>query len=479
VKISGFNALTADPGVQTNTSKQSEQERLERGPAYHSTSRIRKSKSEDSDWPTYRHDIQRSGRASCELPINLQYLWEQKLDGRITQPVVADGKLIVAGEDAHTVWCLNADNGKLLWDYTASGRIDSSPTLNNGLVLFGSSDGWVYCLRAADGRLVWRFRAAPAQRRIVSFDQLESSWPVHGSVLVQDGVAYCTAGRSSYLEGGVWIYGLDPATGKVLHKLHIESEQPDVTQQAGRPFDMQGIKTDILVSDGTDLYMYFLRLAPDLTKKETPRITKLGDRQVSMHLMSNAGFLDKSWFDRNFWTYSRRWPGYYFAYNAPKSGQILVFDKDTTYGLKAFYGRQGHSPRFWPGKDGYILFADTNANRLVLRPTSIGREKGDGFTRTLPPKWSTRTPVRAQAMVLAGQRLYMAGPPDIVPKDDPMASFEGRLGGKLWVVSTTNGEKLNEYKLDYLPVFDGMIAANGCMYIAANNGRLICMGKKP
>jgi hypothetical protein len=409
----------------------------------------------------------------------LKPLWEQKLDGQITQPVVADGRLYVAGEDAHTVWCLDANSGKFLWDFTTGARIDSSPTLYCGLVLFGSTDGWVYCLRAVDGELAWRFRAAPYERRIVTFDQLESTWPVHGSVLVQDGVVYCTAGRSSFLEGGVWVYGLDPITGKVLHKLHIQSSNPDVTHQAGRPFDMEGIRTDILVSDGTELYMFFLRMAPDLTLKETTRITKLGDREVSMHLMSNAGFLDKSWFDRNFWTYSRRWPGYYFAYNAPKSGQILVFDRDNTYGLHVFTDRQGHSPRFWPGTDGYQLFADSNVNRLVLRPTSIGREKGDGFSRTLPPKWTAKIPLRAQAMVLAGERLYMAGPPDIVPKDDPMASFEGRLGGKLWVVSATNGGKLTEYELDYLPVFDGMIAANGRMYIAAKNGRLICMGNKP
>jgi len=479
VKLSGFNALCADPDEQTNLPKQPEHEKLERGYAYRSATRNLKSRYSQSDWPTYRHDAQRSGRAGCELPVNLKPLWELKLDGQITQPVVADGRLLVAGEDAHTVWCLDANSGRLLWDYTTGARIDSSPTLYSGLALFGSTDGWVYCLRAKDGQLAWRFRAAPYERRIVTFDQLESTWPVHGSVLVQDGVVYCTAGRSSFLEGGVWIYGLDPVTGKMMHKLHIQSSNPDVTRQAGRPFDMEGIRTDILVSDGTDLYMFFLRMAPDLTLKETPRITKLGDREVSMHLMSNAGFLDKSWFDRNFWTYSRRWPGYYFAYNAPKSGQILIFDQDYTYGLHVFTDRQGHSPRFWPGTDGYQLFADSNVNRLVLRPTSIGREKGDGFSRTLPPKWMAKIPLRAQAMVLAKERLYMAGPPDIVPKDDPMASFEGRLGGKLWVVSATNGEKLTEYELDYLPVFDGMIAANGRMYIAAKNGRLICMGNKP
>jgi hypothetical protein len=146
--------------------------------------------------------------------------------------------------------------------------------------------------------------------------------------------------------------------------------------------------------------------------------------------------------------------------------------------VQVFTGRQGHSPRFWPGTNGYELFADTNASQMVLRPTAIGREKGDGFSSTLPRKWSAQVPLRIRAMVLAGERLYIAGTPDVVPKDDPMASFEARLGGRLWVVSASDGEKLAEYELDHPPVLDGMMAAQERLYIAARDGRLTCMGKK-
>ena len=473
VKVTGFNAVSAEMIPPAR-----ERQRLQRGPAYGQIEN-RKSKIENlSDWPTYRHDAKRSGRAGCDLPVNLERLWEHKFERATTQPVVADGRIVVAEEDTHTVFCLDAESGQQLWQYTTGGRVDSAPTLYRSLVLFGSTDGSVYCLRASDGELIWRFQAAPDERRIVIHGQLESAWPVHGSVLVQDGVAYCTAGRSSYLDGGIWIYALDPQTGKVPHERRLEGPVPDVTQQAGRPFDMEGAKSDLLVSDGTDLYMFFRRFTPDLQEKQTPRITKLGDRQVSTHLMSNAGFLDKTWFDRNYWTYGDRWPGFYFSYNAPKSGQLLVFDEHRTYGVQVFTGRQGHSPRFWPGTDGYELFADTNASQMVLRPTAIGREKGDGFSSTLPRKWSEQVPVRIRAMVLAGQYLYIAGPPDIVDKDDPMAAFEGRLGGRLWVVSASDGEKLAEYELDHPPVLDGMIAAQERLYIAVTDGRLICMGRQ-
>ncbi len=477
VKLTGFNALSAADAEPVP--KKAERRMLERGVAYDWARAEHDAGAVAADWPMYRHDARRSGRAGCDVPVKIQPVWTRDFNGKITPPVLAGRHILVAQKEAHTISCLDAGTGEPVWSYTAGGRIDSPPTLHHGLVLFGSTDGWVYCLRQEDGRLAWRFRAAPEERQVVVHDQLESTWPVHGSVLVQNDVVYCTAGRSSFLDGGIWVYGLNPATGKVLHERRFDSPRPDVQHEAGRPFDMEGARSDLLVGDGADIYMYFVRLAPDLTRKETPRLTKLGDRRVSRHLMSNAGFLDTSWFDRNYWTYGSRWPGYYFGYNAPKVGQILVFDDEMTYGLHVFTTRQGHSPRFWPGKDGYELFADVNTNEMVLRPTAIGREKGDGFSRMLPPTWSTQVPVRARAMVLAGQKLFLAGPPDLVPEDDPMAAFEGRLGGNLWVVSTQDGGKMAEYELESPPVFDGLIAAKNRLYVSGLDGRLICWGAKP
>ena len=77
-------------------------------------------------------------------------------------------------------------------------------------------------------------------------------------------------------------------------------------------------------------------------------------------------------------------------------------------------------------------------------------------------------------MVLAGDKLFMAGPPDVVPKDDPYAAFDGKLGAKLWVVSAEDGKKLAEYALDGQPAFDGLIAAAGRLYLATEDGRLLC-----
>jgi len=108
----------------------------------------------------------------------------------------------------------------------------------------------VYCVRAADGQLVWRFHAAPATTLMGAFGQLESAWPVHGSVLVQNGTAYFAAGRSSQLDGGIYLYGVDAATGRLLHRARLEG--PDYTGDGIKEnYKLpMGSLPDVLLSDG-------------------------------------------------------------------------------------------------------------------------------------------------------------------------------------------------------------------------------------
>jgi len=96
-------------------------------------------------------------------------------------------------------------------------------------------------------------------------------------------------------------------------------------------------------------------------------------------------------------------------------------------------------------------------------------------------------------MVLADRTLFVAGPPDVVDEEniwgrtlEPAVqaklkaqsdALDGAQGGLLWAVSAEDGTKLAQYRLESPPVFDGMIAANGRLYISTMNGRLICMGK--
>lgn len=482
VRLDGFLALAAgpdEPAAALDQVDPADPARVERGPAF---GRAHSAGSSDaassSDWPCYRHDVLRSGSTASELPTRLEPVWDLPLGGKLTQPVIVGNRLFVAQCDAHRVHCIDAGSRRTLWTFTAGGRIDSAPTAHGELLLFGCRDGWVYCLDASDGRLVWRFRAAPLDRRMMAFEQPESVWPVTGSLLLLDGVVYACAGRSSFLDGGIWLYGLEPHTGKLLYHTRVSGPWPDVSKEPGRPFDMDGAKADLLVTDGEHIYLFQQAFDKQLRDATPPRATSLGARQLGRRLIATNGLLQNFWYNRTFWTYSDTWPGFYFANAASKTGQILVFTDSTTYAVHVFTQRLRLSPEFVPGTGGAQLVADDNASDPVLVPDAVDREKGPGYSRPAPPKWSCQIPIRVMAMVAAGQRLYLAGPPDVVPDDDPMASFDGRLGARLWVVDARDGKTLAECRLDKLPQFDGMSAAAGRLYLATTDGVLMCFAGK-
>ena len=234
---------------------------------------------------------------------------------------------------------LDANDGAVVWCRTVGGRVDSPPTIYRGLALFGSADGWVYCLRASDGELVWRFRASPDDRRIVAHEQVESVWPVHGSVLLHDGTTYFAAGRGSYVDGGVYVYRLNAVTGEKLSMMRLDSRDPQTGRQPStaikwiRGFDMPGMLPDILSCQGGTIYMRHTGFNPDGTVQAA----------ITPHLYSPAGYLDDTYWHRTYWLYGAEkgsgavgWTNGGRQYPA---GEILVSDGKQVYG----YGRDNYS----------------------------------------------------------------------------------------------------------------------------------------
>jgi hypothetical protein len=200
----------------------------------------------------------------------------------------------------------------------------------------------------------------------------------------------------------------------------------------------------------------------------------LGDREVGLHMFTTGGFLDDSWWNRTFWMYSNTWPGYQMANLAPKAGQLLSVGEEMTYAVQAYPSRNNHSPMFTPGARGYLLIADRNDNEPIIDRRSWSRDKGMGFVRADEPEWFRWLPVRMRSMVLAGDNLFVAGDPDVLDELDPMAAFEGRKGAILLALDAFTGETLAEQKLAAAPVFDGLIAANGCLYMVTTDGAVRC-----
>ena len=200
---------------------------------------------------------------------------------------------------------------------TAGARVKSPPTFYRGLAIFGSADGCVYCLRATDGQLVWRFQAAPERRLVAAFDQLESAWPVPG-VLVQDGACWFAAGRSSYLDGGIFVYALDAQTGKLLHEQIIYSPDPDTGKDdAGTECQqLAGLLNDIPGSDGANVFIRQMCVSSD------------SGGNNRKHLYTSAGYLDSTWFNRTFWKIG----------HAQTTGPMVLGD-GVAYGVEPFTAR--------------------------------------------------------------------------------------------------------------------------------------------
>jgi len=473
-KLNGFNALApARDKAPASRDPNAGSPRLQRGPAFESIPTPNSPLPSPTDWPTYRHDPARSSSTQTTVSTELERAWQTELGGRLSGVVVAGAKLFVAQVDAHAVHALDATDGKALWSYTTGGRVDSPPTAYRGTVLFGSADGCVYCLRAGDGRLVWRFRAAPDEQRVVAYGQLESAWPVSGSVLVEDGVAYFAAGRSTFLDDGIFLYGLDAKTGEQRMMSRLCGRDPETGEQpksAVQGFGMKGVLPDVLSSDGTFLYMRHAKFDRRGVEQEEP----------GRHLFTPTGFVDDSWWHRSYQLYGTEfiagWGGWWKNGNRAPAGRLLAFDDASIYGFGRSFYPAGHAGQ-WRTGEFYRLFATSKELDLIDEPAPKRRRGQPLVAKSLVKcRWSQRADLEARAMVLADRTLFVAGPLGETRRS--IDAFEGREGIRLRAVSTADGRTLAEYPLDALPVFDGMAAAGGRLFLATRDGRVVCFNGK-
>lgn len=496
-KLWGFYAMAARRPMSRVTDAQ----RLTKGPAFGDSRHAATVGASTSDWPTLRQNALRSGIASTPVPSKLQQAWTVGLSGRLTQPVIADGRVVVSSVDANTVYAIDEQTGKTIWTRTVGGRVDSAPTIHAGTVLFGCADGNVYCLRLSDGELAWRFLAAPQDLKTVSYNRVESIWPVHGSVLVLNGVVYCAAGRSTWLDKGMDLYGLDPSTGAVVFSNHYESRHPTAGEgkdQASPEHDKAnaqnradyktalqpdrsdsfsmagGSIADILVSDGKNVFMH-----------QDTFDAKLEKQRMSRHFFSTSSLLDGTENHRSHWVmgsgdFSMVGVAYSWIVNGNRSGTSGVFALMMAYEDDAIWGVSRKNYTLFKAKNSPFSDDEEPSNDFRTEQPR-GRRKGDepkGAAKDDRIAWQSALPLRPRAMLKAGDRLFFGGMPREALQDDPHATYEGRKGGLLTVVSAQDGSATDQYKLNSPPVWDGMAAANGKLFFSTENGELQCWAGK-
>jgi hypothetical protein len=239
-------------------------------------------------------------------------------------------------------------------------------------------DGYVYCLRASDGAMIWRFLAATDNRRHVAQEQIESVWPVHGSVLVEDGIVSACAGRSVFLDGGLRFVRLDAATGKKIAETVYDEKDPDTgknLQDRIKTLQMPVGLNDILSSDGKFIYLRSQKIDPNGIRVDIGPVSGNAIEQGAAqkgegaHIFAPMGFLDDTWFHRSYWVYGKSFAGghngYYQAGKYTPTGRLLVFDDKEVFA----FGRQ---PQYfkWTTTMAYQLTATSK------EPPNVEPDKG-------------------------------------------------------------------------------------------------------
>ncbi len=413
-KLFGFNALAPFSPTRPVPTTVPDEGRLEKGPAFETE--FAEINPAADDWATYRGDAERSGMTTLPIKPNVENKWSVELGGRLTSLVIAGGKVYVAQIDTHTLYALDEKGGDEKWTFTAGARIDSPPTVHRGRVVLGATDGWVYCVNAADGQLVWRYRAAPLDRRTMAFEQLESLWPVHGSVLIRDDTVYCVAGRSNFLDGGLRLLRLNLKSGEKISETIMDEKNPETgnnLQEVLQVLQMPVGLPDILSADDKYVYMKSqkfdfegnpLEIGPNSGDFATQASKQRGE---GAHLFAPMGYLDGTWFHRSYWVNGQSFAGghggYYQAGRFAPSGRILVNGEGYVYG----YGRKPEYLRWTTTLEHQLFAAEPNPPEIP-----------EGFLKKPGGK-----PAAGSAAISFGK------PPSMNPKGKPLTI-------EAWVTST-------------------------------------------
>lgn len=221
---------------------------------------------EGADWPTYQHDVRRSGftpehldapqlthawtwrshhppqpawpgPAKWDAYADLRNLPSMRAYDLVFHPVAVGDAVYFGSSVDDSLYCLDASSGAVRWTFTCDGPIRLAPCVVAGKLYFGSDDGHAYCLRASTGELVWKFRPTEAAERILNDGRLIPLHPCRTGVLVDRGVAYFGCALLPWQDA--YLCAVNAETGKPdnaacyvkkLHGLTLEGP-PAATQE--------------------------------------------------------------------------------------------------------------------------------------------------------------------------------------------------------------------------------------------------------
>jgi hypothetical protein len=228
------------------------------------------------------------------------------------------------------------------------------------------------------------------------------------------------------------------------------------------------------------------------------------------HLQGATGLLDDNFFHRSYWAYAKR-VSRNVAGNQNAAGFIMAIDGETAY---AYARKQGYYIGHIKGFERHLFATDLQPKQVALGSGPLSPRTYENFTRVMrryategiSTKWSDDIPVLVKGMTVAGDKLIVAGPSfelhpssflvdpatnqirlDAAP-DDASASeaaiarahrgLTGKASARLLVLDKVAGAEKAGFALPCSPVFDGVIAAAGRLYVCREDGIVACFGAK-
>jgi outer membrane protein assembly factor BamB len=408
---------------------------------------------------------------SADDPRYLDWMTSAAWNGPVSAPVVDGDLLLVAVPWRHRIEARSSADGTLRWTWQGDGRIDSPPTIYGDLILVGGRDGTVTCLDRASGRTRWRFLAARHHRRLPAYGQVESAWPVAGSVLIHEGLAIVAAGYHPETDGGITVWGLDPVSGTVRWKQQIARDQttpipwprPDGKPAHPAPHPLlrripsaewsNMVRADLLAASGRCVVM-------------PGAILQAADGAFVSGFALNPG-------------------GVALGEELPAKAPIdhllvgnvqalLLNDR-----LEDFSGPGNKSPLVVARKgkvawgqrvaaDGDLVYRSLEPERRNLTIDCLSFADPANGKQGIKPRWSTIWPHKAEriaALALSTDRVVVASEPE----RGPLAGRRGRLA----LLDRASGAIVQQLDLPAAPCTHGLAIAGGAVYVTRVDGTLL------
>ncbi len=448
-----------------------------------------------SDWPTYRHDIARTGCTdeSLDLPLAPQWVYVSADQPRCAwsapatrpregvlmrnrvdfddafQVAVAGPRLYFGSSADDTVYALSCETGQEVWSFCTGGPVRLAPSLWNDRVFVGSDDGMVYCLRADTGELIWMRRAGPTDERLLGNGRMISRWPIRTGVLIDDGTACFGAGVFPHED--VYLLAVRADDGSIVWR------NSTISQASAYRNDLS--PQGYLLATATRLFVPSGRALPVGFDRSTGRLAF--DRKYGWRGQEAGGIIGGTYAllaDNQIYTGTQK--------------HLLTLDQETgRAGFAWFPGRRltisGNMAYMATGRE--VIAVDRPAyaeasrrrNSLEYKAKSLrsrsrqgtadarksAQEQLDSTTRQLEQhnrekvgpaiKWRSACPYDAELIVCAN--LVVAG------GQDEVCAFDRDSGRSVWKAAVEGKAR-------------GLAVADGRLYVSTDKGGIYCFAPK-